>query len=438
MATARSDDASTQFAREIVDVNLRRIPWLLVASMLLALWPIIALWHDASMAWLRWVLIVDLLSAGLFLVLNRRIRHLPASSPWRSLYVWTVIVLALVYMDGYYFLVGGSFGQNPVYILGVIMVATIFLLPPRHFLPLLVANHLVYCVLLVAAATGDGLLPILVQNTTGATVAGLVSILLYRARREEFLQRQALAAANRDLARKNAQLNEVMAITAHDLRSPLLGMRDLLVLAGRSAPSPRLGELLGHVSRSCSGLVALVNRLLDAHAAEEGAQQPLALESCDVRDLVRQAAERIRPRADTRSIAVVLDLPDEPVELAVNAAALEQVLDNLLSNAVRFSPSDTSVIVRLAQLAGRWFCEVADQGPGIPATERAMLFQKFHRGSNRPVEDEASSGLGLFIAANLMQSMGGEVTYQPGEACGSLFRITFGSAPVPAGQRVPS
>jgi signal transduction histidine kinase len=384
------------------------------------------------------VLIVDLLSAGLFLALNRPVRRLPASSRWRLLYLWTVVLLALAYMDGYYFLVGGSFGQNPVYILGVIMAATIFLLPPRHFLPLLIANHLIYCALLAAAAGSVDLLPILIQNTTGATVAGLVAILLYRARREEFLQRRALATANRDLARKNAQLSELMAITAHDLRSPLLGMRDLLTLAGRSAPSPRLGELLSHVTRTCSDLVALVSRLLDAHAAEEGAQQPLELATYDVRELVRQAGERIRPRADKRSIAIVLDLPEEPVELTVNAPALGQVLDNLLSNAVRFSPSDTSIAVRLTQAAGQWLCDVVDQGPGIPAVERATLFQKFQRGSNRPVEDEASSGLGLFIAANLMQSMGENVAYHPGEPCGSMFRITFGAPPVPSGQRVPS
>lgn len=425
MAVAHPDDAAVEFAREVVEVNLRRIPWLLVASMLLALWPIAAFWHDASMAWLRWVLIVDLLSAGLFLALNRSVRRLPVGSPWRSVYVWIVVVLALAYMDGYYFLVGGSFGQNPDYILGVIMAATVFLLPPRHFLPLLIANHLVYCVLLKAVAASEDLLPALIQNTTGATVAGLLTILLYRARREEFLQRRALARANRDLAHRNAQLNELMAITAHDLRSPLLGMRDLLTLAGRSAPSPRLSELLGQVTRTCSDLVALVGRLLDAHAAEERAHQPLPLERCDVRDLARQAADRIRPRADKRSIAVVLDLPDEPVELAVNAAALGQVLDNLLSNAVRFSPSETSVEVRLAQTAGRWHCDIADEGPGIPEAERAALFRKFHRGSNRPVEGEASSGLGLFIAASLMQAMGGEVGYRPGERCGSVFSIVF-------------
>lgn len=425
--TGRGEDPSAVFAREVVDINLRRIPWLLVASMLLALWPIAGFWNDVSTDWLRWVLIIDLLSAGLFLALNLWVRRRPPDSSWRWLYVWTAVFLALAYMDGYYFLVGRSFGQNPVYILGVIMAGTVFLLPPRQFLPLLVLNHLVYGALLKAQPdTGVDLLPVLIENTTGATVAGLVSILLYRARREEFYQRRALASANRALARRNAQLNDLMAITAHDLRSPLLGMRDLLTLAGRSSLPMQVGDLLGRVTRTCSELIALVGRLLDAHAAEERSERPLPVAPADVAELVTQAAERVRPRAEQRGVAVTLDLPAAPVDLLVDAPALGQVLDNLLSNAVKFSPSGASVAVRLARDGGRWRCDVTDSGPGIPETERASLFEKFHRGTNQPPSDEAGSGLGLFIAASLMQAMGGRVDYLPAEPHGAQFRVTFG------------
>lgn len=426
MAAARPADPATEFGWEVVDINLRRIPWLLVASMLLALWPIAGFWHDASTAWLRVVLIVDLLSAGLFLALNLWVRRLPPESLWRSLYVWTAVVLALAYMDGYYFLAGRSFGQNPVYILGVVMAATVFLLPPRQFLPLLVANHFVWCALVEVRAAEVDLLPVLIENTTGATVAGLVSVLLYRARREEYFQRRALASANRDLARKNTQLNDLMAITAHDLRSPLLGMRDLLALADRSAPSGRLGELLGHVTRTCSDLIALVSHLLDAHAAEEQSEKSLPIVPADVASLVTAAVERARPRAEKRGIAVTLELPAMPATLPVNAPALGQVLDNLLSNALKFSPSGASIVIRLVQAEGRWCCDVADDGPGIPKAERPTLFQKFHRGTNPPAAGEASSGLGLFIAATLMQAMGGQVDYLPVEPHGTLFRVKFG------------
>lgn len=422
--------ASEDFRREVVAVNLRRIPWLLVASMLLALWPVAMLWHDASVGWLRWALMVDMASAALFLGLNFRMRRLAPGSFWPSLYVWAAAFLALAFMDGYYFLVGQSFGANPIYILGVVTAATMFLLPPQRFLPLLFVNHLIYCALLKTQAGPDAdLLVVFIQNTTGATVAGLASILLYRAHRDEFFQRRALALANRALARRNGELNDLMAITAHDLRSPLLGMRDLLALADRSPPPGRLSEILGHVGRTCAELIALVDRLLDAHAAEEQAEKSLPLVPCDVRRVVTTAIERARGRAEGRDIAVNLQLPDGPVELAVNAPALGQVLDNLLSNAIKFSPPGGSVLVRLVRADRGWQCDVVDGGPGIPAEERPTLFQKFHRGANPPPMGEASSGLGLFIVATLMQAMGGRVDYLPVEPRGSLFRVVLGPSP---------
>ena len=406
-------EPAADFRRELITINLRRIPWLLAASMLLSLWTIASLWHDEPWAWLRRLLMVDLASAGLLLALNARLRRLPVTSPWPTLYVWATVFLALAYMDGYYFLVGRSVGQSPVYILGVITAATVFLLPPRQFLPLLIVNHLAYCAILRITVGDADFFPMLIENTTGATVAGLVSILLYRARREEYLRRRALAAANRILEKRNDQLNDLMAITAHDLRSPLLGMRDLLVLAGRTRPQGRLGEMLERLTATCSDLIALVSRLLDAHAAEEQAEKPLALQRCDVRDLLTAAVERARLRADPREIAVTLELPSHPVHLTVNPPALGQVLDNLLSNAVKFSPSGGApILVRLARDGQGWRCDIADAGPGIPAEERATLFQKFHRGANVAATGEQGSGLGLFIAATLMQAMGGQLHYQ--------------------------
>lgn len=422
-------ESTEDFRREVAAVNLRRIPWLLIASMLLSLWPISMLWHDPSFIWLRWALVVDMASAGLLLALNFRMRRLPPDSLWPSAYIWAVVFLALAYMDGYYFLVGQSFGANPIYILGVVTTATMFLLPPRRFLPLLFVNHLVYCALLkIQTGPEADLLVVFIQNTTGATVAGLASILLYRAHRDEFFQRRALAEANRVLAKRNGELNDLMAITAHDLRSPLLGMRDLLVLADRAPPSDRLGEILGHVGRTCADLIALVNRLLDAHAAEEQAEKALTLAPCDVRDVVTAAVERARGRAEGRGITMDLQLPAGPIELPVDAPALGQVFDNLLSNAIRYSPSGGSVVARLARVDRGWLCDIADGGPGIPVAERATLFEKFHRGTNPLPAGEAGSGLGLFIAATLMRAMGGRVDYLPAEPQGSLFRVVLGSS----------
>lgn len=418
--------SAAAFEQQAIDVNLRRIPWLLGATMILALWPIVSFWSDREMAWLKTVLVVDLASAALFLALSIPVRRQPRGSRWRFAYVWVTVVLALVYMDGYYFLVARSFGQNPSYILGVIMAAAFFLLPPRLFLPLLLANHLVYCVLLARQpGIGAEFVAVLIQNSTGAVVAGLVSVLLFRAHREEYQQRQALDVANRFLVRRNEQLNDLMAITAHDLRAPLLGMRDLLGLARKASDDGRRGDIIDRVATGCGHLVGLVTRLLRAHAAEEQAERGLTLVTCDVRDVVQGAIERVSPRAGRRGLTFDVRLPDAPAVLRVDAMALGRVLDNLLFNAVKFSPEGGGITVDLLHEDGFWRCEVGDDGPGIPVEERASLFQKFHRGSARAAEDDEGSGLGLFIAATLMRAMGGDVEYRQRPAKGATFVLTF-------------
>ena len=92
-------------------------------------------------------------------------------------------------------------------------------------------------------------------------------------------------------------------------------------------------------------------------------------------------------------------MPEFPARARTDAATLGQVLDNLLANAVKFSPAGAGSAVECAVFAvdGAWRIEVCDNGPGIPADERATLFQKFNRGSARPTTGESSSGLGLFI-----------------------------------------
>lgn len=413
--------------REAIDVDLRRIPWLLGASMVLALWPIAHLWSDPSTEWLRAVLLADLASAALLLALNVPVRRLPHPSRWRDAYVWTTAVLALAYMDGYYFLVARSFGQNPSYILGTIMVAAFFLLPPRLFLPLLLANHLVYAAVLAMQPGLDTVFaPVLIQNSAGAVVAGLVSALLYRAHREEHRQRRALAAANRFLQRRNRQLGELMAITAHDLRGPLLAMRDLLGLVRKAADGGRRGEILGRVEAACTDLVALVGRLLQVHAVEEQAERDLSVVACEARAVVLRAVDRVRPRAESRGVALDVRLPEAPAMLPADPSALGQVLDNLLFNAVGFSTGGDRVAIRLLHEDGFWRCEVADAGPGVPPGDVPGLFGKFRRGGNRAAGGEEGSGLGLWIAATLMRAMGGDIDHRAAEPHGAVFRLTFG------------
>lgn len=424
------------FPREVIDINLRRIPWLLVVSMALAVWPLAAFWHDPELAALRTVLLVDLVGAGLFLALNIPVRCLSKDSRWRDAYVWVTVVLALAFMDVYYFTAAGSFGTTPLYILGTVLAGTLFLLPPGSFLPVLAVNHLAFC----AAswwwfAADAGLDAVLIQNTTGVSVAGLVSGLLYRAHREESQQRRALAEANQFLLRRNEQLNELMAITAHDLRAPLLGMRDLLGLAGKATDGARRLEMVGRVAGECTELIGLVDRLLRAHVAERQMERPLTVAPADLRPVVSRALQRVQPRTRARGIELGVSLPDHPAVAPFDAKALERVLDNVLFNAAKFVPRGGAIEVRVHREQGRWCCDVTDNGPGIPSGDRGRLFQKFHRGSAISGPEEGS-GLGLYIAATLMKAMGGDIEHRLARPQGAAFRLVFGTSTVSSARPV--
>lgn len=422
---------SSEFREEILEANLRRIAWLLGAVLVLTAGSAVSLglW-GASSGRLNLILAADLALAAVFLAWNFRLRRC-AGSPWRGRYVWASVVLCLGLMDVYYFATAEKYGPNPGYILGVVSAGAIFLLPPRGFLPLLIGNHLVYGALLwLLGNEVTPWLPVFVANTTGVTVAGLTSVLLFQAKRREFWQRHALASSHRALEKKNAQLNEFLAITAHDLRSPLLGVRDLLVLLEKTPLSGNGLEIVRHASRSCVEMVSFVNRLLEGHAAEERAAYHLVLRRQDVREPLAAAIERAEARCVARRISLMREFPEVPVECRIDASAVEQVMDNLLSNAVKFSPEGSEIRVRLSRDAAGWFCDVSDRGPGIPEGERKTIFQKFRRGT--PQTGDPGSGLGLYIAATFMRAMEGDLLCLPDDSQGATFRLRL-----PGGPRVP-
>jgi signal transduction histidine kinase len=108
---------------------------------------------------------------------------------------------------------------------------------------------------------------------------------------------------------------------------------------------------------------------------------------------------------------------------------LEQVLANLLSNAINYTPRGGSIRVMLGHHAAGVWCDVTDSGPGIRPEEVATLFQPFARLSTRPTNGESSSGLGLFLAAELVRLHHGKLTVQSPPAGGTTFRLTLPALP---------
>jgi two-component system, OmpR family, sensor histidine kinase KdpD len=239
--------------------------------------------------------------------------------------------------------------------------------------------------------------------------------------RERLAERSAAAeAARRADAAKTALLHAI----SHDLRSPLTA----ITTAASGLRQPGLSGhdregLLGAIEAESDRLARMVEDLLDLSRIEAGAVHPRT-DWCDLADVVGRAAEGAVARFGHREIA--LALPRDLPLVRADAAQLERVFSNLLENAVKFSPADSSIRVSGGAGGGRVTVRVTDAGPGIPSSRRAEIFEPFVRGDSRQ-----GSGLGLAISRGLVEANGGEISLQSGAGNGTTFAVSFPLAEQP-------
>jgi signal transduction histidine kinase len=236
------------------------------------------------------------------------------------------------------------------------------------------------------------------------------------------------------LARQQQDQLTFLAGVAHDLRNPLsaLKMSTALVDPSRPEASPeRIQKMLALVRRQVARLDRMVGDLLDSTRIEAG-NLDLQLEERDARELARSVVELYEAAGPGHALS--LHLPEAPLLLRCDGTRIEQVLNNLVSNALKYSPVGTRVDVTVAQEGEEVVLSVADQGMGISAEERRHLFAPFQR-TDGAREHAPGAGLGLSVARRIVEAHGGriEVDSHPGQ--GSVFRVWLPLAR--AAQRVP-
>jgi len=238
-------------------------------------------------------------------------------------------------------------------------------------------------------------------------------------------KRTAELELSRDEALKASLAKDTfMSHMSHELRTPMnaiIGFAHILKINKDEPLTELQDENVGHISTAGNHLLTLINQILDLTLMDSGKFKidPSSIDICPVID---NAVKMIQPLADKKSISLVNDLSSNNELLAyADEHALSQVVINLISNAVKFSPVETSV--RLSSLSSNQmlrFC-VSDQGPGISDEDQLRIFQPFERiRTNAYVE---GSGIGLTVCKNIMEMMDGQigVESQPGE--GSTFWI---------------
>jgi signal transduction histidine kinase len=272
---------------------------------------------------------------------------------------------------------------------------------------------------------------------TAAAMLGtlaIIALLFWRVSRVEAKRRieaetTRLAIERHDRLREVDRMkDEFVATVSHELRTPLTSIRGYLELVDEENVSPQAREFLSVIQRNSERLLSLVGDLLFV-ARDDAGQLELAFAPLRPRELVEEAIASARPTADERQINLVGHVEDIP-DISGDRARLSQLLDNLLSNSLKFTPNGGRVDVRLKlEPDGSTAFEFQDNGIGIPKTEQDSLFQRFFRADAATQNLIAGTGLGLSIVKAIAEAHSGSVSVESDEGNGATFRVVLPLSP---------
>jgi signal transduction histidine kinase len=253
--------------------------------------------------------------------------------------------------------------------------------------------------------------------------------LLFEQARVEALNRlkvanRKLARANEELTDLNRQKNEFLNIAAHDLKNPLsiiCGYADLL----RELESPTLKEIRNKASeilRSGNHMLDIISNILDVRKIEDGRRR-ISWKRCAVGEIVENLMTDYSLAATDKSLAMGVTAPAELPDAWADPVATRQLLDNLVSNAVKYTPHGGRVTISIVPSGEQLSVEVRDSGPGLSDDDQELLWEKFSRLTPRPTGNETSTGLGLWIVRRLAEGMRGSVYCRSQLGKGSTFGV---------------
>ena len=217
-----------------------------------------------------------------------------------------------------------------------------------------------------------------------------------------------------------------MSVVSHELRTPLTsllgGLSLLKARVGTTLKDPAALKLLDVADRNGNRLLTLVNDILDAQALSEG-KVSVKRETVDLNDVVTTVVENCQVYAEKLGVSYAVHIPQEPVITFTDGARVTQILNNLISNAAKFTSAGDVVEVRLTRVSDKARIEVTDHGIGIPADLQPDIFTPFHQINPGTTGGNKSSGLGLSITKQLIDLLGGKVGFTSVEGDGSVFWI---------------
>jgi signal transduction histidine kinase len=221
-----------------------------------------------------------------------------------------------------------------------------------------------------------------------------------------------------------------MMKVAHNLRAPLAGMLSILevVRDGYLGPlNDQQGEYLRRLDRRARTMLVLVNELMTLSRNRQRGEIDSGV--TELAALARRVRRTFQDKAAEKRIAFQVSLPPDLPDVRGRLETVEQLLENLVSNAIKYTPAEGSVEIRFSRADGTVRIEVSDTGIGIPAADRPRLFTEFFRAENAKALEDVGTGLGLTIVKDIADQLGGRIFVESEEGAGTIFVVHLPIAP---------
>lgn len=233
-----------------------------------------------------------------------------------------------------------------------------------------------------------------------------------------------LARANENLKFLNEEKNDFMGIAAHDLKNPLSGILSFsrhIQKQDESVSDEQVKGFAKEIEKAAEKMFAMITKILDVTAIESG-KRNINPENFNVSVLAQRVVLDYRQKAEAKQMEVIFESPQK-TDIFLDKMALREILDNVFSNAIKFSPFGKRVCFKITPLENVICFSIKDEGPGLTEKDKTKLFGKFTKLSAQPTGGESSTGLGLSIAKKLTEAMNGKIWCESEEGKGSEFII---------------
>ena len=440
----RSTNRDEAFRERSIRIAVGLLSGIAVGSFLLSLFAFKDQWGWVSIPTLHVVALALCVATG-WLVTRQRITQ----AGWTLVSIVCIGVSFLVYLARQDGNVVRQFSAMASYMFAPLLAALV--LPRTNIMPISWATVALYCLtqfflpisttqailgLDPATAIGTGVVLILIEGLTLRELRVEFDNRLSAMR--ESLRQTELAKQQADLSRQQAEADrqraeladkaksQFLANMSHELRTPLNAIigYDEAMLGGMVGDfSPDQIKLLGHIQNNSRRLLNLINDILDLSKIESGSLEIFAA-PMSPRKMITDTVESLRSLALDKQIKVEVQISDSvPEVILTDSKKLQQVLVNLVSNAIKFTSQGGVTIQAETVDKGHWQFSVRDTGIGMPAEALSYIFEPFRQVDNSDTRKYKGTGLGLSISKRLVEKLGGEIKVESEQGKGSVFTV---------------